>query len=159
MILMATLHTSQLEAAATTVAYNAAHTRMALLDGSGRVSVWRRDGSARTWAVSCTWPADKLRLVALAWAADEQGAVLAGGAADGSVCIWEEAGAEGGWALRAQLAEGGGGVRQLAFAPPQHGPVLAAAYADGCVRCVAQGSGIGRCGAAPVKARPKGSAQ
>ena len=134
---MATCLTTSLETSAVAVAYNAAHTRLGVIDAGGRVSVWHRDGCSRSWAIAATWAADKLRLTVLAFAADEHGAVLAGGAADGTVCLWEEAaGDAGGWALRARLSEGGAAVQHLAFAPPQLGPLLAAAFADGYVRSV-----------------------
>lgn len=142
---MATCLETPLEIAAVAVAYNTAHTRLGVIDGAGRVSVWQRDDSAsRTWAITSTWSGDKLRLSVLAWAADEHGAVLAGGATDGTICIWGEAAGDGGWSLRARLAESSHGVQQLAFAPPQYGPLLAAAYADGCVRCGGGGQAVPR---------------
>ena len=98
------------------------------------MTVWQRqDAYSRTWVVARSWSGG-LRLTVLAWASDEHGPVLAGGAADGTVCIWEEAAGDAGWVLKAKLAESSYSVHHMAFAPPQYGPILAAAYADGCVR-------------------------
>jgi hypothetical protein len=132
---MASCFPTPLDTSTIAVAYNQAHTRMGLIDGGGRVSVWQRqDSSSRAWVVSSSW-AGGMRLTVLAWAADEHGAVLAGGAADGTICVWEEqAAGEGGWPLKAKLVESGHGVQHMAFAPSQYGLLLAAAYSDGFVR-------------------------
>lgn len=115
--------------------YNAAHTRLAVADASGRLAVWQREGGAKSWALASSLAAEGLRITTLAWAPTQFGGLIAGGAADGSVAVWVEgAGGEAAWHLAAVLKESSLAVQDVAFAPPELGPLLAAAYADGFVR-------------------------
>lgn len=148
---------TELVSAAATVAYNEAHTRMAVADCGGRVAVWARDGDSRSWVLSASiaLPQGSAPLTRLAWAPPEFGTVLSGGSADGVVWIWDQqpeqaeppaagdtaaAGAQGGgaapgtWQLRARINDSSLSVQALAFAPAAMGPLLAAASADGFVR-------------------------
>ena len=123
-----------LDTGAVAAAYNAAHTRLAVFDLAGRLTIWQREGASKSWALGSSLAADGLRITSLCWAPVEFGGVIAGGAADGSVAVWQEAAGEGAWRLAALLKEGTLAVQDVAFAPPELGPLLAAAYADGFVR-------------------------
>ncbi|PSC70623.1 Nucleoporin seh1-A [Micractinium conductrix] len=132
---MAAPMVTPLDAGAAAAAYNATHTRLAVADLAGRLSLWQRtEGSAGGWTLASSLPAEGLRITSLCWAPKEFGGVLAGGASDGSVAVWQEAPGDGAWRLAAVLKEGALGVQDLAFAPPELGPLVAAAYADGAVR-------------------------
>ena len=134
---MAAPMVTPLDAGAAAAAYNATHTRLAVADLAGRLSLWQRtEGSAGGWTLASSLPAEGLRITSLCWAPKEFGGVLAGGASDGSVAVWQEAPGDGAWRLAAVLKEGALGVQDLAFAPPELGPLVAAAYADGAVRWV-----------------------
>lgn len=160
------ISSTHLGVAAAAVAYDAPHSRLAVADRGGRLAVFRRDGDSRDWLLASNFslPPGTAQLNRLAWAPSEMGAVLAGGAADGSLWVWaqtpeaapppsygdgssaaaaedaaadgegEEEGAPGSWQLRARFADSSLSVQALAFAPPELGPLLAAAYADGHVR-------------------------
>ena len=123
-----------LDTGAIAAAHNAAHTRLAVFDLAGRLTIWQREGASKSWALGSSLAADGLRITSLCWAPVEFGGVIAGGAADGSVAVWQEAAGEGAWRLAAVLKEGTLAVQGVAFAPPELGPLLAAAYADGFVR-------------------------
>lgn len=123
-----------LQTTAVAAAYNQSHTRLAIVDSGGRLSIWQREGTGSRWALDSSLAVEGLRITVLCWAPAEFGGVLAGGAVDGSVAVWQEAASGGGWAAAAVLKEGTLAVQDLAFAPPELGPLLAAAYADGMVR-------------------------
>lgn len=126
--------TTPLETGAVAAAYNASHTRLAVFDVAGRLTIWQREGGSKSWALGSSLAADGLRITSLCWAPVEFGGVIAGGAADGSVAVWQEAAGEGAWRLAAVLKEGTLAVQDVKFAPAELGPLLAAAYADGFVR-------------------------
>lgn len=129
-----TASNTPLNAQAVAAAYNDTHTRLAIFDSSGRLTICQREGASRSWTLAHSLAAEGLRITALCWAPGEFGSVLAGGSADGSVAVWQDGPGEQGWRLAALLKEGSLGVQGLAFAPPELGPLLAAAYADGAVR-------------------------
>jgi hypothetical protein len=126
---------SCLDLGAVTVAYNDAHTRVALAGEGGLAIAQRQPGSKRWSQQGSLPPVDTLRLTALCWAPTELGAMIAGGASDGSVVLWQEApGKADMWRLLVTLREATLAVQGLAFAPTELGPQLAVAYADGFVR-------------------------
>lgn len=159
------IRSTPLGAGAAAVAYDATHSRLAVADRGGRLAVFRRDGDSKDWLLASNFslPPGSAQLARLGWAPPEMGAVLAGGAADGSLWIWSQMpeaapspssgdaaadddaaaaapdgssgdGAPGSWQLRARISDSSLSVQALAFAPPELGPLLAVAYADGHVR-------------------------
>ena len=125
-----------LQASAVAAAHNSQHTQLAVIDTSGRLSVWQREGGSKEWTLKSSLAAEGLRITSLCFAPAQFGGVIAGGATDGSVAVWlEEPGEHGGWRLAAVLKESTLAVQDLAFGPPELGPLLAVAYADGFVRC------------------------
>lgn len=120
---------------AAAVAYDAAHTKMAVYDTSGRLSVWARADGPKPWVLASSWPIAGARVAAMCWAPGEFGSVLCCGMSDGRLVVWEERLKGTGWAAVADLKKSDAGVLDLRFAPQQLGPLLAAAYADGIVRC------------------------
>lgn len=124
---------TSLDAAALHVSYNIPHTQMAVVDHTGTISTWQRDGQSRDWIVESNWSPDGLAITCICWAAPEFGNVLCAGSTDGIVCIWAQS-PEGEWTKRAQIAAAPRAATQACFAPRQMGPIAAVAFADGSVR-------------------------
>ena len=124
---------TQLETAAAHVCYNIPHTSMAVVDHSGTISTWQRDGQSREWIPGHAWSSEGLNITCISWAPPEFGNILCAGTGQGVVCIWAQT-PTGQWTKRAHIPASTHSALDTRFAPRQMGPIVSIAFADGSVK-------------------------
>lgn len=122
-----------LEASAAHVCYNIPHTAMAVVDHSGTISTWQRDGQSREWISGPAWTSEGLAITCICWAPPEFGNILCAGTGQGVVCVWAQT-PHGEWTKRAHIPASTHSALDACFTPRQMGPIVSIAFADGSVK-------------------------
>jgi hypothetical protein len=124
---------TQLESSAAHVCYNIPHTSMAVVDHSGAISTWQRDGQSREWIPGPAWTSEGLAITCICWAPPEYGNILCAGTGQGIVLVWAQD-PNGNWNERAHIPTSTHSALYACFAPRQMGPIVSLAFADGSVK-------------------------
>ena len=159
---MVRLTPSSLGTAATAVAYDETHTRLAVADQAGRVTVWERGWESAGWELASTFPlpqgvsSSRSQPLHLCWAPPEFGSVLCSSGADGTVCVWEQQPAQAPPPATAEAAELGAGSQPNGTA---HGDGQASGVEAGgvwqlCARLQASSLSVQALAFAPGQPRP-----
>jgi len=124
---------TQLESSAAHVCYNIPHTLMAVVDHSGTISIWQRDGQSKEWIPGSTWSSEGLAITCICWAPPEFGNILCAGTGQGVVVVWAQT-SHGQWEKRARIPSSAHSALAACFAPRQMGPIVSVAFSDGSVK-------------------------
>ncbi|KAG7673743.1 hypothetical protein Ndes2437B_g01908 [Nannochloris sp. 'desiccata'] len=124
---------TQLEISAAHVCYNIPHTLMAVVDHSGTISTWQRDGQSREWIPGPAWTSGGLAINCICWAPPEFGNILCTGTGQGTVLVWAQT-SHGQWEKRAHIPASTHAALDACFAPRQMGPIVSIAFSDGSVK-------------------------